>query len=123
MRLSTFWIVVCAMAVCAMTATGLPADKDRTADSSKLPAAATRTVDFITDIQPIFADRCYECHGPEKHKSGLRLDRKADALAGGDNGKAITPGKSAESLLIRNVLGQNPDTVMPPKGERLSRFN
>jgi hypothetical protein len=52
------------------------------------------------DIQPLLSKHCYSCHGPEKQKSGLRLDRKADALAGGDTGKVILPGKSAESILI-----------------------
>ena len=54
---------------------------------------------------------------------GLSLcaDRRGlDALRGGDNGKAIIPGKSSESLLIKNVSGENADTVMPPKGERLT---
>jgi len=93
--------------------------------SSDAPAEVTVTVqtdgiNFSRDIQPIFADRCYSCHGAEKRKGGLRLDRKADAFAGGDNGKAILPGKSAESRLIRNVSGLDPDTVMPPKGERLT---
>jgi hypothetical protein len=79
--------------------------------------AADIPVDFKRDIQPIFAERCYGCHGPEKHKGGLRLDRKADALAGGDSGKVIVPGKSAESLLITNVSGIDPDNLMPPKGK------
>jgi hypothetical protein len=79
-----------------------------------LPAAS---VDFKRDIQPIFAEHCYECHGPEKHKGGLRLDRKTDALAGGDSGKVIIPGKSAESLLITNVSGLDPENLMPPKGK------
>jgi len=83
-------------------------------------AADSRGVDYGKEIQPLLAERCYSCHGPEKQKGGLRLDRKMDALHGGDNGKAIIPGKSSESLLIKNVSGENADTVMPPKGERLS---
>src|SRR5258706_189881 len=77
-------------------------------------------IDFVRDVQPIFAERCYSCHGPEKQKGGLRLDRKADALKGGDSGKAIIPGESWQSLLISNVTGLNLETIMPPKGERLS---
>ena len=50
------------------------------------------------------------------------MHRKEAALAGGDNGKAFEPGKSAESRLIRYVSGLDSDTVMPPdgEGERLS---
>src|SRR5437016_4461165 len=59
-------------------------------------------VDFARDIQPIFIKRCYECHGPDKQKSGLRLDRKSDALKGGKSGKPLlVGGKSAESEIIQ----------------------
>ena len=74
-------------------------------------------VDFTRDIQPIFAGKCYECHGPEKQKGGLRLDRKREALQGGDSGKVILPGKASDSLLLRNVSGVDPDNLMPPKGK------
>src|SRR2546430_13253689 len=77
-------------------------------------------VDFARDIQPIFIKRCYECHGPDKQKNDLRLDRKADALRGGKSGKPLfLAGKSAESELIARVTSQDPDEVMPAKGERL----
>src|SRR5258708_37888494 len=67
-------------------------------------ADAHPAVDFARDIQPIFAARCYDCHGEKKQKSGFRLDDKAVALRGGDSGKpAIVPGKSAESSLIHRI--------------------
>ena len=75
--------------------------------------------DYQRDVLPILSRRCYECHA-EKRKGGLRLDRRADALRGGDAGPVILPGKSRESRLIRFVSGENPDEVMPPRGERLT---
>ena len=92
---------------------GKPADKP-------LPPAATQTVDFETDIQPILAQSCHKCHGAEKQLGGLRLDLKADALRGGDSGKVLEPGRSSESMLIHHVAGTDPDVIMPPKGERLT---
>ena len=89
-------------------------------DLSKLPPPASAPVDFARDIQPLLTDRCVKCHGPEKQKSDLRLDAKAFAMRGGDSGKVIEPGKSAESRLIHLVAGLEEDTVMPPKGERLT---
>jgi mono/diheme cytochrome c family protein len=78
------------------------------------------TIDFARDIQPIFVKRCFECHGPDKQKSGLRLDNKADAFKGGESGKkAIAAGQSAESEIIRRVTTDDADDVMPPKGARL----
>ena len=91
-------------------------------DPAKLPPPAARHVDFDKDIQPLFADRCYSCHGPRKQESGFRLDAKSEALKGGDNfpDHAIVPGKSAESVLIHAVSHLNPDLKMPKKGDRLS---
>ncbi len=83
-------------------------------------SGALTATDFDRDIKPILADRCYSCHGPEKHRGGLRLDRKADALKGGDSGAVIVPHQSAESLLFQNVSGADPDSIMPPKGEPLT---
>jgi mono/diheme cytochrome c family protein len=89
--------------------------------SAVVSAAAQSKVDFAHDIQPIFIKRCYECHGPDKQKSDLRLDRRADALKGGKSGKPLLiSGKSAESELIVRVTSQDPDEVMPAKGERLT---
>ena len=89
--------------------------------SRVMAAPATARVDFARDIQPIFASRCYECHGEVKQKSGLRLDDKAVALRGGESGKpAIAPGSSASSRLFQLVTHPNPDERMPRKGEPLS---
>ena len=89
-------------------------------DASKLPAAVDRRVDFARDVQPILAKSCYGCHGPEKHKSGYRLDVKSIALKGGDIGGAIIAGNGAASPLIHYVAGIDDDMLMPPKGERLT---
>jgi mono/diheme cytochrome c family protein len=84
------------------------------------PPAASRPVAFVRDIQPIFAKHCLECHGAQKQKGGLRLDQKKAALAGGDSGPAIVPGRSAQGRLLPLVSGLDSDMVMPPKGPRLS---
>ena len=90
-------------------------------DGLKLPLAATRPVDFAKDVQPIFAKSCLSCHGPEKQKSGYRLDSAAAALKGGDNhSPAIKPGDSAGSPLIHLVAGLVPDSRMPAKGDPLT---
>jgi hypothetical protein len=91
-------------------------------DAGSLPPPVDRKVDFVREVRPILAEKCYGCHGPQKQKSDLRLDRKASALRGGAEGPAIVPGASADSSLIERVAGLDPDAVMPPegKGERLS---
>ena len=78
------------------------------------------TVDFARDVRPLLASRCVECHGVEKQEGGLRLDARGPALKGGDSGAVIEPGKAAESRLIHLVAGGEPETPMPPEGERLA---
>src|SRR5437870_2885974 len=81
----------------------------------KLPPAATRKIDFSKDIQPIFAESCYECHGGQKQKGGLRLDQKQAALKGGDTGALLVARKSADSLIILAVAGAKEDLARMPK--------
>jgi mono/diheme cytochrome c family protein len=90
------------------------------ASAPETPAPANRTIDFARDVQPILAARCYSCHGPTLHQSGLRLDSKTHALQGGDSGPAIVTGKGSESALIRRVASKDLKVRMPPAGPRLT---
>lgn len=89
-------------------------------DLAKLPAPAARPVDFVRDVQPIFSEHCYGCHGAKRQEAGFRLDHKPTVMAGGELGKALVPGKSAESLLIHFIAGLRPEGRMPKKGAPLS---
>jgi mono/diheme cytochrome c family protein len=89
------------------------------ADVTPPPASAAK-IDYVKDARPILSAKCYGCHGPDKQKSGLRLDVKAEALRGGDSGVAIVPGKTAQSPLLQRVTSEDKSTVMPPKGARLT---
>src|SRR5579864_173424 len=86
------------------------------AETSKLPPAANIQVDFNRDVKPILQANCYTCHGRSQQLSGLRLDIKVPALRGGDSGVAILPGKSAQSKLIRRLIGPELGLQMPPTG-------
>ncbi len=89
--------------------------------SAAEPTAPNRPVDFVDHVLPILQKHCFSCHGDEKQESGLRLDQKKRALAGGESGVVIVPGKSAESRLIQLVVGLDGELMPPPnKGERLS---
>ncbi len=98
------------------------ADAPPAAAAIELPLAVDRKIDFAKDVQPLLESRCYSCHGPKKQESSFRLDRKAAALQGGDNGKSIVPGKSEKSLLILALVGKT-DVIgkMPEKAESLTR--
>lgn len=87
---------------------------------AELPAAVDRKVDYERDVKPLFQKHCWSCHGELKQESGLRLNTREGLLRGGDLGKAVIVGKSAESRLIHYVAAVDPDNVMPPEGDRLS---
>src|SRR5882672_876788 len=92
-------------------------------DFSRLPAPATREIDFSKDIQPILESSCLKCHEPEKAKGKLQLDTRAHALKGGDNAPDVIPGDSAKSPLIHFTARLVEDSEMPPvgKGEPLTK--
>ncbi len=60
------------------------------------PAAARA---FDTEIAPILTKHCLECHGRSFRKGKLSLSTEDAALAGGESGPVIVPGKPEESLL------------------------
>ena len=86
-------------------------------DPSKLPPPSSVQIDFARDIKPIFDVSCIRCHGPEKPKSSFRLDNRASAMKGGDDGVDIQPGNSGQSHLIHYVSRLVPDMEMPPEGK------
>ena len=70
---------------------------------------------FEEEVRPILANRCYECHGPDKKKGGLRLDNLTDFQAGGNSGTVVVAGKPKESMLIDAIHHTDPDFSMPPE--------
>lgn len=85
-----------------------------------LPAGAA--VDFARDIQPLFAEHCLECHGPDDAKGGLTLTSREDALKALKSGAfGIVPGKPEESELITRVNSSDPDEQMPPPKHRAKK--
>ncbi len=67
--------------------------------------------------------RCFKCHSHAsgKNKGGLVMDSLAGLTTGGDSGAALIPGDSSKSLFLKNILETDPDVMMPPKGERLTK--
>ena len=79
---------------------------------------ADEKADFVRDIQPILAEACVDCHGPEKQKGKLRLDTREALLKGGEDGQVVEIGSPEKSDLFRRlILQEDDDDVMPPKGK------
>jgi len=82
-----------------------------------VPAQADKSsIDFLRDVRPILAQHCYECHGPDgdQRKGDLRLDLKHEAFAAYDDYAIIVPGNAKDSEMIRRLVTDDPDEVMPP---------
>ena len=80
-------------------------------------AAEPKDLEFFeSQVRPLLAARCLECHGPDAQKGGLRLDTGAGVRNGGDSGAVLTPGRPDDSLLIE-AIGYRGDIKMPPKSK------
>jgi hypothetical protein len=91
------------------------------ASASQLPPAATNSsVIYATDIKPILDASCVDCHSGNRAKGGLHLDSLAGAVKGSKDGKVITVGDSAKSLLVQSVahVSKDSDDWMPPLKNR-----
>ncbi len=84
--------------------------------AEEAPPTAAQVEFFEKSVRPVLAARCFECHGPQKQKAGLRLDSRAALLTGGDSGPAVVPGKPDESRLI-TAIHYDDSPRMPPKGK------
>ena len=103
-----------AVATCLVAITG------RTAEPILAANASHAAVDFVADVQPILHRACYGCHGPEKQRSGYRLDVREEAFNGGELfAPNVVPGDAAGSPLLGFIV-EGGDLEMPPEGSRLS---
>jgi hypothetical protein len=79
------------------------------------PPATGAKVDFLRDVEPIFRERCLDCHGSEMQAGSLRLDRREFALQGGHTGTPLlTPDPSTNGILQR--VTSDDATIRMPKG-------
>src|SRR5262245_6156223 len=86
--------ILCGLAVAAWVVT-----------LSSTASGAQEPITFTKDIQPIFQNSCWKCHGETLQLSKLDLRTLDGALKGGEKGAAIVPGKADESRLYRRVAG------------------
>jgi cytochrome c553 len=98
------------LAVCA----AVPGSAARAAENK--PDAA-QVEFFEKNVRHVLVANCFSCHGPEKHKGGLRLDSQAAMLAGGDSGPAMLPGKPDDSRLIKAIRYEG--AIHMPPGKKL----
>ena len=103
--------VVCLFFSCA--ANVAPGQNEKAA-----PKFNQQQLDFFeTKVRPLLAKHCYECHGPKKQESELRLDSRDLILSGGASGEpAAIAGKPDQSILLQSIKHTG-DYEMPPEGK------
>jgi mono/diheme cytochrome c family protein len=75
---------------------------------------------FTQHVRPLLVKRCLKCHGGETEvQSAFNLATRDGLLAGGTSGKAIVPGKAAESRLYR-LIRHAEEPYMPQDAPKLS---
>jgi hypothetical protein len=84
------------------------------AAEAKAGEAAAAKVDYLTEIKPLLASRCYACHGALQKKAGLRLDTVEFMHKGGDGGDILD---REAPILVDRLTASDPHERMPPEGE------
>ena len=72
--------------------------------------------DFNSEVRPILASNCFQCHGPDvkARKAKLRLDQREGATRDLGGYRAVSPGQPTESELMKRILSDDPEEIMPP---------
>lgn len=91
--------------------------------AATLPAAEpapAASPNFKDDIQPIFRQHCWKCHGDDKQESGINLQSYAALLRGGSGGKIVEAGRASQSLLLQAISSTDDSVRMPPNSPPLA---
>ncbi|MBL8843157.1 MAG: PSD1 domain-containing protein [Planctomycetes bacterium] len=76
------------------------------------------SIDFARDVQPLLANHCFACHGPDEatRKAGLRLDTPDGAAALLRSGnRAVVAGEPDLSELLTRIESDDARQRMPPE--------
>ncbi len=85
------------------------------ANSARLTAVEPSSAEFFeAQVRPVLAVNCFECHGPKKQESDVRLDSRESMLIGNSDGPVIVPGDPEKSRLVKAIRRQG-DIKMPPE--------
>ena len=77
------------------------------------PHCAADEIDYVKQIKPLLATKCYACHGALKQEGGLRLETLALMTQGGDSGAAVVAGDATASTILERITADE-DSRMPP---------
>lgn len=90
-------------------------------DESKTqqPSITDRVAFFESQVRPLLAKRCYECHSTETgaDNGALVMETPEGIAAGGSRGSLFSNEMPPDGLLFRVLDYNDPDLQMPPDGK------
>ena len=86
------------------------------------PFSGAADLDFYRDVYPFLKTNCITCHNKTTTKAGLNMESPELLLKGGDDGPAVVPGKSEESLVVA-ASKHLKDMEMPPPNNKSGAQN
>jgi mono/diheme cytochrome c family protein len=104
------FVVPLVAALLLLPAATLPAQEPNPADANY----------FSRYIQPVFEQKCLNCHNGKSNVSKLDLTSRESLMRGGDNGPAIVAGDAEKSLLFKSITHKS-HPFMPMGMDRLSQ--
>lgn len=75
------------------------------------------TVSFKKDVAPWMVNLCVGCHSGNQPRSGFSLATFEGLMKGGNSGRVVLPGNTADSRIIHLVVKQDP--IKMPAGQAL----
>jgi len=75
------------------------------------------TISYVTQIAPIFNEKCEVCHRSSAALGGFSVSTYADVLKGGRSGSVVMAGRADASTLMDYLTGRR--TLMPKGGPAL----
>jgi len=75
-------------------------------------------VTYNNDVKPIFQQKCFSCHNPDKKSADLDLTNFTNLMQGGASGASVEAGDAAASYLY-DLVSHKSEPIMPPESPKI----
>jgi len=75
-------------------------------------------VTYDDDVKPIFQQKCFSCHNPDKKSADLDLTNFTNLMQGGASGASVEAGDASASYLY-DLVSHKSEPVMPPESPKI----
>lgn len=75
-------------------------------------------VTYDDDVKPIFQQKCFSCHNPDKKSADLDLTNFTNLMQGGASGASVEAGDASASYLY-DLVTHKSEPIMPPESPKI----